>query len=178
MWRTEPWLIAEVPGTRKARVVETPGLAASMLKRAKRVFMIVGHLAIEKLSNRPVSDYVADIAGTLDAHIATTSLAYREFRERGLTVAWISPIEAAHMVADPEWTGLDGKGCYKTVVVVGLPYYMSWLILSGLKNFATHVKTVSLDRFYQPHASWSLKNLTTTEEWEKFLDELLAKLKA
>ncbi|RLI26405.1 CO dehydrogenase/acetyl-CoA synthase complex subunit epsilon [Candidatus Bathyarchaeota archaeon] len=177
MWRTEPWLKAEVPGTKKARVLEKPGLAASMLKRAGRVLMIVGHRVSEALSSRPVSDYVADIAEALNAHIATTSLAYRSFRERGLTVAWLSPIEAAHRVTDPDWMGLDGKGCYKAVVVMGLPYYMSWLIFSGLKNFAMNVRTVSLDRFYQPHASWSLRNLTT-EEWEKFLDELVEKLKA
>lgn len=176
MWRTEPWLMAEVPGTRKARIIETPGLAASMLKRAKRILMIVGHRVTEKLSNRTISDYVADIAEALNAHIATTSPTYRKFRERGLTVAWLSPIEVAHMVTDPNWRGLDGKECYKTVVIIGIPYYMSWLILSGLKNFAMQVRTVSLDRFYQPHASWSLKNLTS-KEWEKFLDELLTKLK-
>jgi CO dehydrogenase/acetyl-CoA synthase epsilon subunit len=37
---------------------------------------------------------------------------------------------------------------------------MEWLILSGLKSFARKLTTISLDRYYQPHASWSFPNIS------------------
>jgi acetyl-CoA decarbonylase/synthase complex subunit epsilon len=43
---------------------------------------------------------------------------------------------------------------------------MGWTILSGLKHFAPHVRTLSLDNTYQPHASFSFSNIST-EEWRK-----------
>jgi acetyl-CoA decarbonylase/synthase complex subunit epsilon len=63
--------------------------------------------------------------------------------------------------SDPEWKGLDGMGQYDLAMIVGVPYYMEWLILSALKHSAPDVKTISLDRFYQP------KNLRQTRSLQR-----------
>ncbi|MBS7610961.1 hypothetical protein KEJ27_01920 [Candidatus Bathyarchaeota archaeon] len=177
MWRSEPWMKAEVPGTRRATIIEKPELAAELLKQGGRILVVCGNGVSTVLSKRSLLDYIVDVAEAVDAHIATSSMAYAKIKSRLTNATWISPMEVAHRVPDPEWMGLDGKGAYKTMVFIGLPYYMTWLILTGLKNFAQSVKTISLDRFYQPNASWSLRNMNIGE-WEQFLEALVNKLKA
>lgn len=168
---------AEVPGTRRATIIEKPELAAELLKQGGRILVVCGDGVSTALSKRTLLDYMVDVAEAVNAHVATSSTAYVKIKSRLPNTAWISPMEAAHRVSDPEWIGLDGEGAYKTVAVIGLPYYMTWLILTGLKNFAQSVKTISLDRFYQPNASWSLRNMNI-DEWEQFLEDLVNKLKA
>jgi acetyl-CoA decarbonylase/synthase complex subunit epsilon len=52
------------------------------------------------------------------------------------------------------------KEQYDLALFVGFPYYMEWTILSGLKHFAPNLKTITLDNYYQPHASWSFPNMS------------------
>ncbi|MGC8961652.1 MAG: carbon monoxide dehydrogenase beta subunit family protein [Candidatus Bathyarchaeia archaeon] len=40
-----------------------------------------------------------------------------------------------------------------------------------MKHFAKGLITMSLDRFYQPHASWSLPNIPINE-WEEAIKAL------
>jgi acetyl-CoA decarbonylase/synthase complex subunit epsilon len=56
-----------------------------------------------------------------------------------------------------------------------LPYYMEFVILSGLKHFSTNLKTISLDRYYNPHASWSFPNLKV-EEWNQSFETIINNL--
>ena len=78
-------------------------------------------------------------------------------------------------LADPSWQGLDGKGAYDLVLFLGLPYYMAFVILSGLKHFGHGLKTISLDRYYNPHASWSFPNLSV-KAWGESCEAVLRKL--
>ena len=59
---------------------------------------------------------------------------------------------------------MTGKTPYDLAIFVGLPYYMEWTILSGLKHFAPQLKTMTLDCVYQPNASWSFPN-STIKDW-------------
>ena len=58
---------------------------------------------------------------------------------------------------------------------MGLPYYMQFVILSGLKHFSTDLKTITLDRFYNPHATWSFPNISV-EDWNKSFKIMIEKL--
>jgi CO dehydrogenase/acetyl-CoA synthase epsilon subunit len=49
------------------------------------------------------------------------------------------------------------------------------VILSGLKHFSTNLKTISLDRYYNPHASWSFPNLKV-EEWTQSFETIIKNL--
>jgi CO dehydrogenase/acetyl-CoA synthase epsilon subunit len=44
-----------------------------------------------------------------------------------------------------------------------------------LKNFARGLKTISLDRTYQPNAGWSM-GLMTEKEWKDTLEKIVSML--
>jgi acetyl-CoA decarbonylase/synthase complex subunit epsilon len=52
---------------------------------------------------------------------------------------------------------------------------MEWTILSGLKNFAANLKTLTLDNYYQPNASWSFSN-TDVKNWAENLTVIIEKI--
>ncbi|MBS7628110.1 CO dehydrogenase/acetyl-CoA synthase complex subunit epsilon, partial [Candidatus Bathyarchaeota archaeon] len=104
--------------------------------------------------------------------ILATGHAVKGFIERGFKPgAYMSAVDVANRLIDPGWEGLDGKGQYELAIFIGFHYYLAWNLLSGLKHFSQNIKTLSLDRFYQPHASLSLPNLSV-DEWEVYLKAL------
>ena len=161
----EPWQIAEISGPKKAAVISRPEAIDAMIKRSKHPVMIVGHLAAEiALDDRTMIDYLIDLGKSGGIPIIATGDTNRALMSRGYTQATIMPaVEAGHRLSDREWKGLDGTGPYDLAIFAGLPYYMEWTILSGLKHFAPHVRTLSLDNAYQPNASYSFTNLSATE---------------
>ena len=94
---------------------------------------------------------------------------------RTTVLAVMSAMNIGNRLKDPNWQGLDGKGPYDVALFMGLPYYMEFVILSGLKHFAPHVKTISMARFFNPHASWSFPNLKV-EAWNQSFETILNKL--
>jgi acetyl-CoA decarbonylase/synthase complex subunit epsilon len=161
----EPWQIAEIPGPKKAAVISKPAVIDSMVKRSKHPVMIIGHLAAETpVNDKTMVDYLISLARTRNISIIATGDTNRELMSRGYTSAFILPaVEAGHRLTDPEWKGMDEKGPYDLAIFAGLPYAMEWTILSGLKHFAPHVKTLALDGKYQPHASFSFANISTAD---------------
>ncbi|HDI07649.1 MAG TPA: CO dehydrogenase/acetyl-CoA synthase complex subunit epsilon, partial [Candidatus Bathyarchaeota archaeon] len=95
--------------------------------------------------------------------------------KRGFKPAHMPAVNIGSRLADPEWQGLDGKGQYDLVLLVGMQYYFEWLILSSLKHYAPYLKTISLDNVYQPHASWSFPNLSMGK-WKEALNVVMQKL--
>jgi len=49
--------------------------------------------------------------------------------------------------------------------------------LSTLKHFAPHLRTMTLCKYYYPHADYSLPNFRKDEEWKTFLEDLIEDLK-
>jgi len=170
MGLAEPWQTAEIPGPKKALVITKPKIVTAMIKRAKRPILIVGHKAAEiKLEEETLIDYLIKIAKMADIPTVATAHVVKEFIERGFhPEAWMPIVDIANRLRDPEWRGLDGKGQYDLALFVGIQYYMEWVILSGLKHFSSNLKTISLDRYYQPHASWSFPNISL-DEWKENL---------
>jgi acetyl-CoA decarbonylase/synthase complex subunit epsilon len=106
--------------------------------------------------------------------IAVTGHLISEFKKREINnIHSISVMDLGNKLTDPNWDGLDGEGHYDLVIFAGFPYYIEWLVLSGLKNFAPELKTISLDSSYQPNASWSLTTMRN-EKWKEFLKEVLS----
>jgi len=178
MKQAEPWQTAEIPGPKKALVITKPEIVAAMVKRAKNPILVVGHEAVEtRLGEEMLIDYLIQFAKATDIPIVATGHIVKEFIERGFQPkAWMPALDIANRLVDQDWKGLDGEGPYDLALFTGIQYYMEWLILSGLKHFHSKLKTISLDRFYQPHASWSFPNLSP-EEWEKNLKVIEDKLK-
>jgi acetyl-CoA decarbonylase/synthase complex subunit epsilon len=174
MAAAEPWQTAEIPGPKKAMLITKPQVAAAMIKKAKRPILIVGHEAAEiKFKDRKLIDYTIDLAKKADIPIVATAHMVGEFLERGYSPAdWMPAVDIGNRLTDSEWRGIDGKGQYDLALFVGLPCYMGWTILSGLKHFASNLKTISLDRVYQPHASWSFPNMSE-KDWIQNLKLML-----
>ena len=163
---SDSWQTAEIPGPKKASLIIKPEIADAMIRRAKRPIMIVGHGAIEyEVEGNKLIDCIIVLAKKAKIPIVVTASTSREFQKRGFATAGLMPaMDIGNRLTDPAWMGLDGKGNYDLAIFVGLPYYMEWTILSGLKHFAPQVKTMTLDCVYQPNASWSFPN-STIKDW-------------
>jgi acetyl-CoA decarbonylase/synthase complex subunit epsilon len=175
--KEEPWQKAEIAGPKKALLILKPEVVAAMVKKAKRPLIVVGHLAAEDYSeDARMIDYAIRIGNTAGIPVVATAHVVGEFIKRGFdSAAHMTAMDIGERLADSEWNGLDGNGPYDLALFMGLPYYMEFVILSGLKHFSTNLKTISLDRFYNPHASWSFPNLSI-KDWKDNLEIIVNKL--
>lgn len=174
--QAEPWQRAEIAGPKKALLITKPEVVAAMIKKAKRPLLVVGHQAAEEYSDEvKMLDYALRLNQTAAIPMVVTAHLIRELVKRGVQPQGsMSAMEIGSRLADQEWKGLDGKGTYDLALFMGLPYYMEFVILSGLKHFSD-LKTISLDRYYNPHATWSFPNLKV-EDWTKSFEIIIDKL--
>ena len=175
--KAEPWQTAEIAGPTKANVLVKPEIAAAMIKRAKRPIIVVGHLSTKNdADTSKMIDYVIRLNKATGIPVVATAHTVREFVKKGFQPASVmSAMDIGNRLKDNSWNGLDGKGPYDLALFMGLPYYMEFVILSGLKHFSTNLKTISLDRYYNPHASWSFPNLKV-EDWAQSFETIINKL--
>ena len=175
--KAEPWQTAEIAGPKKALLILKPEVVVAMVKRAKRPVLVVGHLAAEDYSDDvKMIDYAIRMSKAAKVPVVATAHMTTEFIKRGFQpAAWMSAMDIGNRLQDSEWKGLDGKGPYDLALFMGLPYYMEFVILSALKHFSTNLKTISLDRFYNPHATWSFPNLSV-KDWNESFEVILSKL--
>jgi acetyl-CoA decarbonylase/synthase complex subunit epsilon len=168
---------AEIPGPKKALILPNAEVAATMIKKAKRPLIVVGSEATKVATKDGdlVDSTIRVMKGRKITVVATAHLV-AEFRKRKADRILSMPLmNLGDRLRDPHWKGFDGKGRYDLAVFAGLPYYLEWLILSGLKNFARDFKTVSLDRTYQPNASWSM-GFMIEKEWKEVMDKIVSSL--
>jgi acetyl-CoA decarbonylase/synthase complex subunit epsilon len=179
MATAEPWLKALTPGPTKALVITKPEVVVAMLRRAKRPILVVGHEITEDESNKErLIDSMIRLAKAANMPLVTTAHIVKDFLERGFRpAAWMSAVDIVNRLQDPEWKGLDGNGPYDLALFAGLPYYMEWILLSGLKHFSENLKTISIDRFYQPQAFWSFPNMSI-QDWHASINAIILKLEA
>ena len=176
MATAEPWQTAEIPGPKKALVITKPEVVATMIKKAKRPILVVGHKAVEtEMDKKKLIDLMVELAKKAEIPVVATAHIVGEFHKRKHKPAgFMSAVDIGNRLVDPEWTGIEGKGQHDLALFVGLPYYMEWTILSGLKHYAPNLKTISLDNVYHPHASWSFPN-SSTKDWVKNLRAIIEK---
>ena len=173
----EPWQTAEIAGPKKALVIMKPEVAAAIIKRAKHPIIIVGSLStkIDKDTCKMI-DYSIRLSNTLDIPIVATADTIKELINQGFKKATqMNAMDIGNRLQDSSWNGLDEKGPYDVALFMGLPYYMEFVILSGLKHFSANLKTISLNRYYNPHASWSFPNLKV-EEWAQSFETIIKNL--
>ncbi|MEM2866208.1 MAG: CO dehydrogenase/acetyl-CoA synthase complex subunit epsilon [Candidatus Hadarchaeales archaeon] len=173
----EPWQRAEIPGPVKAVLITRPEVVAALIKRAKRPLFVLGTGSLEGNGEKSPLDYAVRIARAGKVPVVATAHTATELRKKGLQpAARMAMVEICSRLTDPKWS-LHGDGQpHDLVLMLGLgPYYMEWLMGSGLKSFAPHLRTISLNRVYQPHCSWSFPNLSV-EEWYKNLEKIAEEL--
>jgi anaerobic carbon-monoxide dehydrogenase, CODH/ACS complex subunit epsilon len=172
----EPWQKAEIAGPNKALVISKPEIVAAMIKRAKRPILIVGHLSTKTDSEySKMIDYAIRLSKAGGIPVVATAHTVREFLKQDFQPTVMSAMDIGNRLKDPTWQGLDGKGPYDVALFMGLPYYMEFVILAGLQHFATNLKTISMARFFNPHASWSFPNLKV-EDWNQSFEIIINKV--
>ena len=172
----EPWQTAEVPGPKRALVVTKPEVIVAMIKKAKHPILVVGHKVAEiDVEDRKLIDFIVDFAQKTKIPVVATAHTVSEFLKRNYRPAgWMPAVDIGNRLVDPDWKGIDGKGPHDLALFIGLPYYMELNILSGLKHYATDLKTVTLDNVYHSHASWSFPN-STVKDWLENLKVIIEK---
>ena len=175
--KAEPWQTAEIAGPQKANVIMKPEVAAAMIKRAKRPIIIVVYLSTktDKDTGKMI-DYTIRLNKASGIPVVATAHTIKEFVKQGFEQATqMNAMDIGNRLKDPTWNGLNEKGLYDLALFMGLPYYMEFVILSGLKHFSNNLKTISLGRYYNPHASWSFPNLKV-EEWNQSFETIIKNL--
>jgi acetyl-CoA decarbonylase/synthase complex subunit epsilon len=147
-----------------------------MIKRAKRPILVVGYLSTktDKDTGKMI-EYAIRLNKATGVPIVATAHTIKEFVKQGFNDATqMNAMDIGNRLKDPNWEGLDGKGSYDVALFMGWPYYMEFVIMSGLKHFSK-LRTITLDRYYNPHASWSFPNLKV-EEWNQSFETIIKTL--
>ena len=169
--------IAEIPGPQKAIILQSAESVAAMIKMASRPLFVFGSKTQTVMTNDgDLINTAIKLSENPNNTIVTTGHIIAEFRKR--KVDWIYSMQLMNLgdrLRDPDWGGFDGRGQYDLVIFVGFAYYMEWLVLSGLKNFARGLKIISLDRTYQPNAGWSMGAMTE-KEWKDTIEKIVSML--
>lgn len=172
----DSWIRAEMGGTTRASLISRPEVLAALIKRAKRPLFIVGNGGARGPEGEVVTGLIRRVSSLRGGTIVTTSSAVRELTSRGIGVnAVMGGMEIADRLRDPSWRGFDGEGKYDLIFITGILYPMAWVIFSGIRNGVPGLKTVSLDRGYQPHASWSYGN-AGFDQWKEQLEGVVSLL--
>ncbi len=164
----EPWQTAEIAGPKKAILIKNEAVV-KRIRKANRPILVVGHQATNDYaySNKMI-DYAIQMSQKANIPIVATAHMAKEFIKRDFQPAsFLSAMDIGNRLSDQEWKGLDGKGKYDLALFMGIPYYMEFVILAGLKHF-TSLETITLDRYYHPHARRSLPNLSINDWAEGF----------
>jgi acetyl-CoA decarbonylase/synthase complex subunit epsilon len=178
MAKAEPWQTAEIAGPKKAHVITKPAVVTALINKAKHPLFVVGHKVVEiEMDEKNAIGIVIDLAKAAEIPLLATAHIVGAFLKRGFhPTACMAAVDIGNRLTDPDWDGVMGEGQHDLALFLCLPYYMQWLILSGLKHYAyKHLTTISLDRFYQPHATWSFPN-TSLDKWEENLKMIIVQV--
>lgn len=168
---------AEIAGPTNANIFPNGDVAAKLISSAKRLLLVVGSHSVKTETNDgDLVDSAIRAMKNPKVSVVATGHIVGEFRKRGANKAHSESLFVlGKYLSDPGWKGLDGEGAYDAVVFMGFPYYMEWLVESGLKNFAMSLRTISLDRNYQPNAKWSL-GWMPEPDWKESIEIIVSRL--
>ena len=172
--KLRPGQTAEIAGPKHVKVFPNPTVVASMIKRAKRPLLVIGSKAPEtETEDGDLIDSAIKIGKKGKLTIAATGHLIGEFKKRKAKKVFSIPImNLGDRLRDTNWNGFDGEGQYDLAIFAGSQYYLEWLVLSGLKNFAPNLRTISLGNLYQPNASWSVGTVNHSK-WMSLLKEVV-----
>jgi acetyl-CoA decarbonylase/synthase complex subunit epsilon len=176
MTMANPWQTGNIVGPKNALLLN-PEHCGRLLKAAKRPLLIVGANATNPSVGLPdLVNYAVRLARATKAQIGASPSIQSQFGNAGgVAVFGLGLEDLTNRLKDKQWKGLDSNGAYDFVLLIGGVYYFESQMLATLKHFAPHIKTVSLDRFYQPNASFSFPNMDA-DKWREGLDTMIKEL--
>jgi len=167
-------------GIKSARLIEDATQYAHLIKRAKRPLLVLGPLLSEwSLDGKLVIEYALEIAKTANIPICATATVKGKMVELGVKPDNVyDSVEIVNHLKDPNWQGVRREGNHDLVIFFGIRSDLEEQCLSVLKHFAfNHLKTMTLDKYYFPHANYSLPNFKKDEQWKTFLENLIDNLR-
>lgn len=166
-------------GLKAARIIEDADEYAHLIKRAQRPLLVVGsRILTMSLDGRLLAEYAVDIAKAANIPICATAHTKKKLLELGVEPASsYDIIEILNHLKDPEWRGVKKEGNHDLVIFLGFRTDLGEQGLSTLKHFARHLRTMTLCKYYYPNANYSLPNFRKDEQWQEFLEKLIANLK-
>ncbi len=166
-------------GTKSARLVEDPGEYAHYILNAQRPLLVIGPRLLEgKLGEKTLLEYAVEVSKTLNIPICATAHTPKKLRALGVEPdSTLDIIEILNHLKNREWKGVKGEGNHDLVIFFGIRTDLATQGLSTLKHYAPHLKTMTLCKYYFPHASYSLPNFRKDEKWQEFMDNMINKLK-
>jgi len=166
-------------GTKAARIIEDADEYAMLVKKARRPLFVLGpDILTKSVEGRPLVEYAVDIAKALDIPICATAHTKKKLLELGVEPASsYDVIEIINHLKDPEWQGVKKEGNHDLVMFLGIRTDLATQALSTLKHFADHLKTMTLCKYYYPHANYSLPNFRKDAQWKEFFEKLITNLK-
>ena len=171
----KPWQPTAVPGPIVGMPVEKPAVIGKMIKNAKRPLLIVGgyEYDVDVGNGQKYVDLIVKIAKKGIPVVATSNIS-KILLEKGVKPVAITGVsDVINRICDETWKGYDGKGNYNVIIIGAMVYYLQSQAFSALKNYAYKwAKSTSLDRYYQPNASFALMNLKV-DEWVSAINEIV-----
>ena len=167
-------------GIKSARVIEDAAQYTDLIGKAKRPLLVLGPLLSEwSLDGKLAIEYALEIAQAANIPTCATATLKGKMLELGTKPDSVyDAVEIANHLKDPEWRGVRREGNHDLVIFFGIRSDLEEQCLSVLKHFAfRHLKTMTLDKYYFPHANYSLPNFRKEEQWKAFLESLLDNLK-
>ena len=166
-------------GRISARMLDSPSECVELIQRAERPLLVLGPRLLEwSLNGKLAMEYALELAKSANIPICATAHVKGKVIELGVTPDSVyDAVEIVNHLKDPDWKGVKKEGNHDLVIFLGVRTDLAEQMLSTLKHFAPHLKTMTLCKFYYPNANYSLPNFREVEQWKAFLESLIASLK-
>jgi len=167
-------------GIKSARLIEDASEYANLIQKAKKPLLVLGPLLSEwSLDGKLLIEYALEIAKIANIPICATDIVKGKMVQLGTKPDSVyDAVEIVNHLKDPDWKGVRKEGNHDLVIFFGIRSDLEEQCLSVLKHFAfNHLKTMTLDKYYFPHANYSLTNFRKDEQWKAFLESLINDLR-
>ena len=166
-------------GVKSAIVLDDPSEYAALIKQARRPLLVLGPKLMEtSLGDKLLIEYALELAKAVDMPTCATAHVRGKMVELGVQPdSEYDAVEIVNHLKDPDWHGVRKEGNHDLVLFFGFRTDLGNQILSPLKHFAPHLRTMTLCKYVYPNADYSLANLRKDEDWKGFLEDLIAGLK-
>jgi len=157
-------------GVKSAMVLDNASEYAALIKQAKRPLLVLGPKLLLEWALEIVKAAGIPICATAHVKGKLVPLGVKPDSE-------YDAVEIVNHLKDPKWQGVKKEGNHDLVIFFGFRTDFGNQSLSVLKHFAPHLRTMTLCKYVFPNADYSLPNFRKDEDWQKFLEELIACLK-
>ncbi|MHA1271444.1 MAG: CO dehydrogenase/acetyl-CoA synthase complex subunit epsilon [Candidatus Helarchaeota archaeon] len=176
IFKVLPWQKTHVNGPLAGMPVDKPEVIGKLIKKAKRPLLIVGGYEYNSDvgNGKKYIDLLIELVKKKNIPVVATTEVTKIFIENGIRpTAMMSVSNTIQRVCDENWKGFDGNGPYDWVIIGAMVYYLQSQAFSAMKHFSYKwSKGVSLDRYFQPNASFSLSNFKV-EQWKEAINKIV-----